>query len=107
MMPPSLSIVIVNWRSKDYLRGCLRAVAATCAELSPEIIVVDGASFDGCGEMLAAEFPYVHFVQIQENIGFGQCNNLGFSHATGEVVMLLNPDTELQPGSVQRMLAEL
>ena len=107
MMPPSLSIVIVNWRSKDYLRGCLRAVAATCAEFSPEIIVVDGASFDGCGEMLAAEFPYVQFVQSHENIGFGQCNNLGFSHATGEVVMFLNPDTEIQPGSVQRMLAEL
>ena len=107
MMSPILSIVIVNWRSKDYLRGCLRAVAANCSELSPEIIVVDGASFDGCGEMLAAEFPYVRFFQSQENIGFGQCNNLGFSHATGEVVMFLNPDTEVQPGSVQRMLAEL
>lgn len=107
MSQTSLSIVIVNWRSKDYLRGCLRAVAATCADLSPEVVVVDGASFDGCEEMLAAEFPHVHFVQSQENIGFGQCNNLGFSHTTGEVVVFLNPDTELQPGSVQRMLTEL
>jgi GT2 family glycosyltransferase len=103
----TLSIVIVNWRSKDYLRGCLRAVAATCADGAPEIIVVDGASFDGCGEMLAAEFPHVRFIQSEENIGFGQCNNLGFSHATGDVILLLNPDTELQPGSVARLMREL
>lgn len=104
---PQLSIVIVNWRSKDYLRGCLRALARHAADLHPEIIVVDGASFDGCGDMLATEFPDIVFIQSQENIGFGQCNNLGFSRATGEVVLLLNPDTEIEPGSLQLLLAEL
>lgn len=109
MVPPAakLSIVIVNWRSKDYLRGCLRALARHAADLHPEIIVVDGASFDGCGEMLAAEFPEVVFIQSHKNIGFGQCNNLGFSRATGDVVLFLNPDTEIEPGSIHRLLAEL
>ncbi|NCF84215.1 MAG: glycosyltransferase [Verrucomicrobiaceae bacterium] len=102
-----LSIIIVNWRSKDYLRECLRTVEGTCADLAPEIVVVDGASFDGCGEMLATEFPEVLFIQSEENIGFGQCNNLGVSHATGDTVMLLNPDTELKPGSVQDLAAAL
>ena len=102
-----LSIIIVNWRSKDHLRGCLRTVRAMASELQPQVIVVDGASFDGCGEMLAEEFPEVIFVQSRENIGFGRCNNLGFSKASGEAVLFLNPDTELKPNSLQIVLAEL
>jgi GT2 family glycosyltransferase len=73
----------------------------------PQIIVVDGGSFDGCAEMLAVEFPEAHFVQSKENIGFGRCNNLGFSYVMGEAVLLLNPDTEIMSGSVQRLLREL
>lgn len=103
----TLSIVIVNWRSKDHLRGCLRTVRATAADLAPEVIVVDGASFDGCGEMLATEFPEVIFIQSQENLGFGRCNNLGFERATGEAILFLNPDTELKSGCLPTMLAEL
>lgn len=106
-MLPTFSIVIVNWRSKDYLRGCLRAVRDTCADLSPQIVVVDGASFDGCGEMLAEEFPEVRFIQSRENIGFGQCSNLGFAQTTRDAVLLLNPDTEVRPGAVRLLLEEL
>lgn len=103
----TLSIVIVNWRSKDHLRGCLRSVQATAADLAPQVIVVDGASFDGCGEMLASEFPEVIFIQSQENIGFGRCNNLGFSKVASGAVLFLNPDTELKSACLQTMLAEL
>ena len=103
----TLSIVIVNWRSKDHLRGCLRSVQATAADLAPQVIVVDGASFDGCGEMLASEFPEVIFIQSQENIGFGRCNNLGFSKVVSGAVLFLNPDTELKSACLQTMLAEL
>ena len=103
----TLSIIIVNWRSKDHLRACLRTVRATAADLSPQVIVVDGASFDGCGEMLAAEFPEVTFIQSQENLGFGRCNNLGFERSASDVVLFLNPDTELKDNCLQTMLAEL
>lgn len=103
----TLSIVIVNWRSKDHLRGCLRSVQATAADLAPQVIVVDGASFDGCGEMLASEFSEVVFIQSQENIGFGRCNNLGFSKVASGAVLFLNPDTELKSACLQTMLAEL
>lgn len=105
--PDSLSILIVNWRSKDYVRKCLRSIEATCADLDPQIVVVDGGSFDGCGEMLAAEFPKVEFVQSPENVGFGRSNNLGFQKVTGTYLLLLNPDTELHPGSVQALLTAL
>ncbi|MCC6235369.1 MAG: glycosyltransferase, partial [Verrucomicrobiales bacterium] len=60
---PQLAILIVNWRSKDYVRRCLETVRNTGAALRLQIIVVDGASFDGCAEMLRDEFPEVEFVQ--------------------------------------------
>lgn len=103
----TLSILIVNWKSKDFVRQCLLSIQATCAPLQPQIVVVDGGSFDGCGEMIGADFPDVKFVQNQDNIGFGRCNNLGFDVVTGEAVLLLNPDTELKAGSVPLLLRRL
>lgn len=92
---PQLSIIIVNWNSKDFLRKCLGSVYANTRGITYEIIVVDGASFDGCGEMLAREFPEVRFIQLEENVGFAKANNLGFGQSQGECVLFLNPDTEV------------
>ena len=92
---PQLSIIIVNWNSKDFVRKCLSSVYANTRDISFEIIVVDGASFDGCGEMLAREFPEVRFIQLEENLGFAKANNLGFEQSQGECVLFLNPDTEV------------
>lgn len=91
----ALSIIIVNWNSKDYIRKCLQSIYAHTQNLSFEILVVDSASFDGCGEMLASEFPGVKFIQSEQNIGFARANNLGFEHSRGGCVLFLNPDTEL------------
>jgi GT2 family glycosyltransferase len=102
-----LSIVIVNWNSCDYVRECLKSIRATCDGTMPQVVVVDGGSFDGCAEMIIAEFPDVEFVQSQENIGFGRSNNLGFESAAGEMVLLLNPDTELRPGALEALTAAL
>lgn len=100
----TLSILIVNWNSKAYVRRCLETVRATCAELAPEVIVVDAGSFDGCGEMLATEFPEVIFIQSPDNLGFGRSNNLGFQRVRGQYLLLLNPDTELLEGAVRLLL---
>lgn len=98
-----LSIIIVNWNSKNYVRECLRTVEKHVTSAN-EIIVVDGASFDGCAEMIAAEFPAVRFVQSQSNVGFGRCNNLGAKHANGDYLLFLNPDTEVTPGALEALL---
>jgi GT2 family glycosyltransferase len=90
-----LSIIIVNWNSKEYLRKCLRSIEMSNLVMTFEVIVVDGASFDGCGEMLAREFPQVIFIQSPDNIGFGRANNLGFSRSQGNAILFLNPDTEI------------
>jgi GT2 family glycosyltransferase len=103
----TLSILIVNWNSRNLLRKCLESIRRTCADLAPQVVVVDGGSFDGCAEMVAADFPEVEFVQSCDNIGFGRSNNLGFERVRGEALLLLNPDTEIRPGAVQRLLTEL
>lgn len=102
-----LSILIVNWNSCELLRKCLRSIRATHAGLDPQVVVVDGGSFDGCGEMVGREFPEVEFVQCPDNIGFGRANNLGFARVAGETLLLLNPDTELAHGALNEMLHAL
>ncbi len=103
-MPAQLSIIIVNWKSKDYVRKCLASLQGRLEGISHEIIVVDGGSFDGCGEMLAREYPSVIFVQSPTNVGFARANNLGFQRASGEFVWFLNPDTEVTGDGVQTLL---
>ena len=59
-----VSIIIVNWRSREYLRACLESIFMNPPSVSWEIIVVDGGSFDGCGEMLAERFPRVYAKKV-------------------------------------------
>lgn len=105
--PVALSVIIVNWNSKDYLRKCLTSLYHHCTSTPLEIIVVDGASFDGCGEMLATEFPSVVFIQSQQNVGFARANNLGARSAHGEVLLLLNPDTEFVENTIEALMSAL
>lgn len=100
----NLSIVIVNWNSKHFVKKCLFSIRKHCSDLNPQIIVVDGGSYDGCDAMLAEEFPEVEFVQSRENIGFGRSNNLGVEKAKCEALLFLNPDTEVKEGAIQALL---
>jgi GT2 family glycosyltransferase len=102
-----LSIVIVNWNSAGYVRPCLKAVQLYPPACPHEIIVVDSGSFDACGEMLAKEFPQAIFVQSQDNVGFASANNLGAAHSRGKYLLFLNPDTEVQPGALKKLLQTL
>jgi GT2 family glycosyltransferase len=102
-----VSVIIVNWNSKDYVRKCLASLLRDHAAPDFEIIVVDGGSFDGCGEMMADEFPTAVFVQVGKNVGFGRANNLGFERASRRIVWLLNPDTEVLGSAASAMFDAL
>lgn len=102
-----LSIIIVNWNSKEYLRKCLASIVAETGRLRYEIIVIDSGSFDGCGEMLRKHFPQVRFIQSEQNLGFARANNEAFALSTGACVLFLNPDTEVLDRALERMYAEL
>ncbi|MBK1876626.1 glycosyltransferase family 2 protein [Pelagicoccus mobilis] len=101
---PKASIVIVNWNSKDYIAACLRSLEKHETIEDLQIIVVDGASYDGIEQLLGSEFPYVQFIQSPENIGFGRCNNLGVEQATSDYLLLLNPDTEFIAPTIDKMI---
>jgi N-acetylglucosaminyl-diphospho-decaprenol L-rhamnosyltransferase len=96
-----VSIIIVNWNSKDYLKVCIESIVKVPYGRKYEIIVVDNGSFDGCGEMLATAFPEVRFIQSEENEGFASANNRAFEVSKGRKLLFLNPDTEVKEGAVE------
>ena len=98
-----VSIVIVNWNSRDHLQACLSSLSADLADDSFEAIVVDSGSFDGADEMIRERFPAVRFVQSQDNIGFGRANNLGVRRARGRTLILLIPDTVVPAGALHQL----
>ncbi|NIM24651.1 MAG: glycosyltransferase [Armatimonadetes bacterium] len=100
-------MVIVNFKARDFLRSCLRSFFAEAQGLETEVFVVDNASHDGSLEMVEGEFPAVHLIEARENLGFSRANNLALRKCSGEKVLLLNPDTEIQPGALQEMAAFL
>ena len=102
-----LSVLIVNWNTRDLLRACLASLRGNLGALEHEVIVVDCASGDDSSEMVRAEFPEVTLVASEENLGFARGNNLALEHARGEWVWLLNPDTEVFEGAAERLLSFL
>lgn len=90
-----ISIVIVNYRVKYFLEQALRSVRAalTAHPMEAEIFVVDNHSQDDSLDYLAPRFPEVRFIANTENVGFARANNQAMELATGQYVLLLNPDT--------------
>jgi hypothetical protein len=98
-----ISFIIVNWNTKDLLRGCLDSIAKTVGSLSHEIIVVDNASSDGSADMLARDYPRVQCIANAENRGFGAANNQGFAVMKGKYALLINTDAVLTEGAVEKL----
>jgi N-acetylglucosaminyl-diphospho-decaprenol L-rhamnosyltransferase len=102
-----ISIIIVNWNSKDYVSQCLASLALHHRRNNLEVIVVDSGSFDGCADMLAREYPDVIYIQSDENVGFSRANNLGVARSSGRLLFFLNPDTEFISDSVDALARRL
>jgi N-acetylglucosaminyl-diphospho-decaprenol L-rhamnosyltransferase len=102
-----LSIIIVNWNSKDYLFKAIAAVEAETNGIEFEVVVIDGGSFDGCDEMLRQYYPYVVFIQSGKNIGFAKANNEAFKVSRGRKLMFLNPDTEVEGLAIKTLYDQL
>lgn len=88
-----LSVVIVNYNVRHFLWQCLDAVKRASAGLDVDVFVVDNASTDGSIEYVSAAFPNVHYISNTENVGFARANNQAIRQATGDLLLLLNPDT--------------
>ena len=90
-----LSIIIVNYNTRDLLHSCLASVFAATRGISFEVIVVDNASSDGSTAMIASTHPQVRLICMSANAGFGAANNRGAEAACGRHLLLLNSDTVL------------
>lgn len=97
--PPLVSIVIPNWNGAHHLPICLDSLRNQTHQ-HLEILVVDNASTDDSRELLAREYPEVIVIALPENRGFTGACNVGMEAARGEIVSLLNNDTEVEPAWV-------
>ena len=99
-----LSVIIVSYNTHDLLRACLRSVMAQDQGLWMEVFVVDNSSLDGSCDMVRREFPQVSLVCNSVNVGFAAANNQGLRLAAGRYLLLLNPDTVVQPSALRELV---
>ncbi len=99
----AVSVIIINWNTKDILQNCLDSIYQTIDNLSCEIIVVDNASSDGSQELLQQRYAQVIKIYNEINRGFGAANNQAFAVMKGKYALLLNTDTILTPGAINKL----
>ncbi len=106
MSRPRCSVVIPTYNGRKLLEVCLASIR-NCRprDFEIEVIVSDDASTDGTAEWIADAFPEVKVARLERNLGFVGAANAGVAAATGEIVQLLNNDTEVTPGWIEAGLA--
>ena len=95
-----LSIIIVNYNTHEVTLGCLSALFQDLGTLAADVWVVDNASKDGSVAAIRAEFPQVHLIKNEHNVGFGAANNQAMAIGSGEFFLLLNSDALLKKGTI-------
>ena len=104
MTTPDISIIIVSYNVKTFLHHCINSVQKAAVDLNVELFVVDNNSIDGTGEMVKREFPDVHFIGNDKNLGFGKANNQALKLSKGKYVLFLNPDTLIEENTLRIFL---
>ena len=100
-----LSIVIVNYNVKHYLRQCLDSVRKAIEGMDAEVFVVDNHSRDGSVEYLKQRYQDVKFIESNHNLGFARANNLAIRQSRGKYVLLLNPDTIVAEDTIRNVIS--
>lgn len=95
-----VSIIIINFNTLDLTRACITSIIELTQGIDYEIVLVDNASTEGGLDTLPIEFPSVKLIRNKYNIGFAKANNIGIHNSSGEFILLLNSDTELQDNAV-------
>jgi N-acetylglucosaminyl-diphospho-decaprenol L-rhamnosyltransferase len=102
---PQVSIVIVNWNTRNLLLECLASIQAYSSQC--EVVVVDNGSTDGSVSALRSEFPNVIVIDRAKNEGYARANMAGFRAASGEYILFLNSDTLIPNGAIDNLVAFL
>jgi GT2 family glycosyltransferase len=99
-----LSVVIVNWNTRELVVQSLESLYRTTEGLSLEVFVVDNGSSDGSVQAIRTDFPGVILIENEKNLGFARANNKALRRATAKYILLLNTDTILQDDTVMALL---
>ena len=99
-----LSIVIICWNDWQVIENCLRSIFDNTHKIEYEVVVSDNGSTDGSVEKIRGQFPAVRVVENRANLGFAKGNNAGIREAHGDYVLILNPDTIIHDGSLDRWM---
>jgi len=98
---PKVSIVILSWNTQKLLEQCLKSIP-----FSVQIIVVDNGSVDGTLHFLnSLKWPNLKVIKNDKNLGFARANNQGIKAANGDLIMLLNSDTIIQKGAIEKLVS--
>lgn len=100
---PEVSVVIVNWNTRDYLLDVIASLYEVTTRTSMEVIVVDNDSQDGSQDALRERHPEVTLIQNTENLGFAKANNIGFAASRGEAICLVNTDVIALDGVIDKL----
>jgi len=99
-----VAVLIVSYNTADRLEDCLRSLLDERGRLRQHVIVVDNGSADGSADMVRSHFPEVELIEAGANLGFARGVNLAASRADAEFLLLLNPDTLVLDGAVERLV---
>jgi GT2 family glycosyltransferase len=99
-----ISVIVVSWNTRELLRACLASLRRELQGMSSEVFLIDNDSADGSAAMVAADFPEVKLIANKTNRGFAAANNQALETVAGEYVLLLNPDTEVHEGALNKLI---
>ncbi len=102
-----LSVILLNYNTKELTRKCLQSVFASKTSYQFEVILADNGSKDGSVEMIRSEFSQVKVIENKANLGFSKGNNVAIRQATGKYVLLLNTDTVVKPDAIDASIKYL
>ncbi len=103
-MKPKLSVLIVSYNVKNYLLQAIDSIKKSKYNGLIEIIIVDNNSFDGTSLSVKNQHPDIHYIQNQQNIGFGKGINQAAKKSVGEYLFILNPDTIIQEDTIEKLV---
>ncbi|UOE44339.1 glycosyltransferase family 2 protein [Agromyces larvae] len=103
-MIAQVSVIVVSFNTREATLACLASIAASHDGVPLQIVLVDNGSTDGSADAVRAAHPDAVVVDAGGNLGFARGVELGVAHASGDAVLLLNPDTLVLPGSLQRLV---
>jgi GT2 family glycosyltransferase len=103
-VPPDVSVLIVTFNGRNYVRSCLASLFAHTRDTTFEVIVIDNASADGTPDMIEREFPAVEAIRRATNAGFAAGVNEGLRRAGGRACFIVNPDTEVSSDVISPMV---